>query len=756
MSLSLKNKIIALAVVAALLPGISAIIATVLQRQWLTAGILDEMNDMAKSEAAKMANCAYLMCRMSDQRTKKELRDILDTAHTELAAHGVASLADQRITWKGINQFTQESHVITLPALCFGTSTLIRPTTGSGTVMESSIVDAIHRQSRAHCTIFQRINPEGDMMRVATTLVATDGGRAIGTFIPNRNPDGTPNEVVATVLRGETYLGQAWVVNEWFAATYEPIRSEQGSVIGMLFVGFSLKQITSELREAIMSIVVGKTGYVYALGASGSRRGTYIVSKQGTRDGENIWEARDADGRFFIQSLVEKAKKTASGAIDFERYTWKNEGDTEPRTKVAAVTWFPPLDWVISAGVYEDDFHDLNLLVTRTIDHGISGIAVAVSLFILMAIALAVSLGGTIIGPMRNVIGAAERIAQGDLAGARADIAVAAKALGSGQPDALGDGQPNAPGEAQIDRGTAGGDEVGQLFHAVATMTSRLISLVGQVQRSCVQMVSTATELAATSKEEEASVADFSASTTQITAAVKEISATSRELVETMRSVTDAATQTASLADTGRVGLDAMSTSMRQLASATDSISGKLAMINEKTVNINGMVTTINKVADQTNLLSLNAAIEAEKAGEAGLGFGVVAREIRRLAEQTAVATLDIEQTVKEMQMSVAAGVMEMDKFRRHVAQDVGSVNDISTQLGQIIEQVKSLAGRFNNVDEGMRAQSTGAEQISSAMVQLSDAARNSTRSLRQFNDATRHLQDAAHALQAEVSRFKV
>lgn len=97
-----------------------------------------------------------------------------------------------------------------------------------------------------------------------------------------------------------------------------------------------------------------------------------------------------------------------------------------------------------------------------------------------------------------------------------------------------------------------------------------------------------------------------------------------------------------------------METTMRQLADSTGSISARLGLISEKANNINGTITTITKVADQTNLLSLNAAIEAEKAGEYGLGFAVVAREIRRLADQTAVATLDIESMVRDMQSSVS------------------------------------------------------------------------------------------------------
>src|SRR5579863_4568239 len=120
-----------------------------------------------------------------------------------------------------------------------------------------------------------------------------------------------------------------------------------------------------------------------------------------------------------------------------------------------------------------------------------------------------------------------------------------------------------------------------------------------------------------------------------------------------------------------------MENTMRQIMDASGSVSAKLAVLNEKTSNINS-VTTITKVADQTNLLSLNAAIEAEKAGEYGLGFAVVAMEIRRLADQTAVATYDIEKMVKEMHSAVAAGVMGMDKFSDEVRRGVAEVRQVS------------------------------------------------------------------------------
>jgi methyl-accepting chemotaxis protein WspA len=189
---------------------------------------------------------------------------------------------------------------------------------------------------------------------------------------------------------------------------------------------------------------------------------------------------------------------------------------------------------------------------------------------------------------------------------------------------------------------------------------------------------------------------------------------------------------------------------------ASQVISIKLAVINEKAENITTVVTTITKVADQTNLLSLNAAIEAEKAGEYGRGFTVVAREIRRLADQTAVATLDIEQMVKEMQSAVSAGVMEMDKFIAEVRHNVDDVEKIRMQLALIIEQVQALSPRFEEVNVAMGHQSDHARQIDAAMMNLSEEMRQTRDSLHETYGAIEQLNEAARSLQEEVSRFQI
>jgi methyl-accepting chemotaxis protein WspA len=290
------------------------------------------------------------------------------------------------------------------------------------------------------------------------------------------------------------------------------------------------------------------------------------------------------------------------------------------------------------------------------------------------------------------------------------------------------------------------------LLRAVSDMTV----LVDQVQRSAIQVNTSVTQIGATANEQQATTTEIAATTTEIGATSKEISATSRELVSTMSEVATVAEQTASLAGNGQAGLSRMEATMRHVTEAAASINAKLAVLNEKAGNINQVVTTITRVADQTNLLSLNAAIEAEKAGEAGRGFAVVATEIRRLADRTAVATYDIEQTVKEIQSAVAAGVMGMDKFSEEVRRGMQEVRQVGEQLSQIIHQVQTLAPRFVAVSEGMQAQATGAEQISDALTQLTESSQQTVQSLRQSNEAIGGLNQVANALRGAVSRFRL
>ncbi len=365
--------------------------------------------------------------------------------------------------------------------------------------------------------------------------------------------------------------------------------------------------------------------------------------------------------------------------------------------------------------------------------------------------------------PLQQMTRAAERISTGDL---KVDITVSNRSDEVGELARSFTRMTRALQEtAEVMQRVAVGDltvvakpQSAQdvVGNALVSMTGELSSLIGQVQRSGIQVNASTTEIAATAKQQQATASEIAATTTEIGATSKEISATSKELVKTMGEVASVSEETAALATNGQAGLTRMEDTMRHVMEAAGSINAKLSVLNEKAGNINQVVITITKVADQTNLLSLNAAIEAEKAGEYGRGFAVVATEIRRLADQTAVATYDIEQMVKEMQSAVSAGVMGMDKFSEEVRRGVQEVQQAGTQLTQIIQQVQALTPRFESVNEGMQAQATGAQQISEALIQLGEAAQQTVESLRQSNVAIEQLNEAANGLRSGVSRFKL
>ncbi|NBX36513.1 MAG: methyl-accepting chemotaxis protein [Planctomycetes bacterium] len=301
-----------------------------------------------------------------------------------------------------------------------------------------------------------------------------------------------------------------------------------------------------------------------------------------------------------------------------------------------------------------------------------------------------------------------------------------------------------------------GSDEAAHLLAALGAMHAGMESLITKVKQATININSTATELTATARQQERGAHGLSASTTQVAAAARQIAATSGELGKAMERVAASAARAAELAQSGRSSLDGMGATMHRLDESTAGIAARLSAISEKAATINSVVVTITKVADQTNLLSVNAAIEAEKAGEHGVGFLVVAREIRRLADQTAAATLDIEQTVRQMQGAVSTGVMEMDRFAEQVRRGVADVDTIGSQLGQIIEQVDEGSSQFAEVNAGMRNQSEGARQISEAMGGLTGTARETLLAAEESSRAAERLLEAMGELKTALEAFKL
>ena len=202
------------------------------------------------------------------------------------------------------------------------------------------------------------------MLRIATADDIQIGNRAVGTFMSTVNPDGKPNPIIAAALRGEEYMKITPSSQKMDITAYDPLYDAKGEIIGMLRLGLKNDDITA-LRNAIMQLDIGESGYVFVLGGKGKNRGRYIISKNGLRDGENLWNSTDAEGRLFVQSIVRKALGCKPGQFETERYPWQNPGEASPRMKIARISYYAPWDWVIGASAYEEEINQSAEIISQ-------------------------------------------------------------------------------------------------------------------------------------------------------------------------------------------------------------------------------------------------------------------------------------------------------------------------------------------------------------------------------------------------------
>lgn len=423
--MKLQWKIIVFSLALLVFSTITFLASIILQKGQLAAKIDTMVVGAGHKEAEKIVQSIYFNCQSLDRQNQKRLTYDLQVADEAIQRLGGISFTTNVFSRDAVDQLSKVSHKVQLPDLLIGGKSVGQ---NSDPKQPSIFVDEIHHLTANHCTLFERMNDAGDMLRVDTSIIASDGKRAIGTFISHENKDGSANPIITTVLSGKTFQGRAWVVNEYHAAAYEPIwNPARTRVVGMLYIGISMDAMYKEFHDVITQMVVGKTGYAFVLDSSGK----YIVSSHGKRDGENIWEARDAAGHAFIQSIITKAHKITEGSFDGEEYSWKNTDDPAPRQKFSVLTYFAPWDWVICAGAYQDDFRGAILEIDRVMGNLVkwcSAIALGIGL-IGFVVSYYISRGIT--SPIVDVIA---RLKEGadDTTGAANEVSRASQSLAEG------------------------------------------------------------------------------------------------------------------------------------------------------------------------------------------------------------------------------------------------------------------------------------------------------------------------------------
>jgi PAS domain-containing protein len=490
--LDLRRKILVVALLptALLVAAFLAVFAS--QRGRVTHMVEEGLGGFARETLARAARDARTLCEAAHQELVKQVPRSLAVMRDQMERLGPVGFSRETATWRAVNQLDRSVTEVTLPRLTLGGVWLGQ---NADPGRPTPFVDRVKELVGAEATLFQRMNERGDMLRVATTVLdLRAGGRAIGTYIPAVDPDGRPNPVVSTVLKGETYRGRARVVDLWHLSGYEPIRDGAGRVVGMIFVG--LRQASLEgIRLGLAASRIGESGSMYVLGGTGNQRGRYLIPPRGVAEGADGWEALDARGQPFVQELVSAAM--ASGGVPAE-VTFARPGPArgQVRERVASAAYFEPWDWVIVAELDQEEA----IAPLREVEGSLAGA------FGLVAVLGGLLLAGTVwaaergarqlVAPLEAMAVAAERIAQGDV---RQEVAH----RGSDEIGRLADAfrgtiryiQEVASGAAAIARGDLSSsltprserDELTQSFQAARSELSRVVEEMDRLAHAAVE-----------------------------------------------------------------------------------------------------------------------------------------------------------------------------------------------------------------------------------------------------------------------------
>jgi len=352
---SLNKKLVLQTLVSITIPLVLLIAFFSYQSIRMTADAREALIKASGSDLEHTASNLYAEADTARLMLEENIAKVAAFAGEVATKHGgVHQDLAQSEAWHAVNQVTKAVQEVQLPRMMLGDAWLGHVTETSERVM---LVDEVMDICGDTATVFQRMNDNGDMLRVATSVVGKDGKRAVGTYISSRNDDGSSNKIIASVLAGKTYIGRAFVVDRWYQTAYAPIADKSGGVIGMLYVGTPEAVASASFLKRMMGLKVGKDGYIFIISTKGADRGRYQLSQNSKRDGEVILGVKDSNGRLVIKEMIEAVERAGRGDVVTYTYYWANSGE-KPRMKIAKLVYFEPWDWMIGVSTYEDDFLD--------------------------------------------------------------------------------------------------------------------------------------------------------------------------------------------------------------------------------------------------------------------------------------------------------------------------------------------------------------------------------------------------------------
>ena len=299
-------------------------------------------------------------------------------------------------------------------------------------------------------------------------------------------------------------------------------------------------------------------------------------------------------------------------------------------------------------------------------------------------------------------------------------------------------------------------NEIGELAHWFNNYTERMHDVISKVSNTVMGINSYASEIAAAVEQQAATASEQSAAVSEITATMEELSASSKQISEHSNSVVDIATRTWESTKKGATAVEEVMMKMSDINSDNQNSISEIVELGKKSKEISKVMEIINTIADQTKLIAFNAALEASSAGEAGKRFGVVAVEIRRLADSVMESTGEIETKVNEIQEAINRLVIASEKGMKGIHEGIEHSSQTASFLVDIVEDAQSTTEAAKQISLSTQQQKTASSQVVGALREIVSGTGQTTNSISQINEVSRDLARMSEDLKGIVEQFKL